>query len=226
MNRNTECLAFPAASLLICSPMASADSEQAVRPFGFPPLVEHALRLAASYHSPQARKGGAVPYITHPVGVALLLQRFGFDDDALIAAALLHDVVEDTPCTLDQLASRFPPEVVEAVAALSERKQDEHGSPRPWRDRKQEHIRQMGAAPWRARAVLLADKLHNLSSMQFDLDAGEAIWSRFHASRAEVLWYHRTIIVAACQDDPRLTPLADACHTLIDELTPPASGDC
>ncbi len=204
--------------------MASVDSERAAQPAGSPPLVERALRVAASYHHPQSRKGGTVPYITHPVGVALLLHRFGFGDDALVAAALLHDVIEDTPCTLDDLISRFPPEVVETVAALSERKHGPDGSPRPWRNRKQEHIEQIRAASWRARAVLLADKLHNLSSIQFDLDAGEEVWSRFHAPRAEVLWYHRTIIAAACQDDPRLSPLADACRAVLDELAPPASG--
>ncbi|MGD9853440.1 MAG: HD domain-containing protein [Planctomycetaceae bacterium] len=174
------------------------------------PLIERALRVAATHHQQQSRKGGAVPYITHPVAMALILQRFGFDDDELLAAALLHDVVEDTDCTLDELAAQFPPAVVETVAALSERKRDESGAPRPWRDRKLEHIEQIRSGPFAARVVALADKLHNLLSIQYDLAAGEDVWSRFNAPRADVLWYHRAMIEAASQDDPRLLPLANA----------------
>jgi (p)ppGpp synthase/HD superfamily hydrolase len=198
--------------------MLHAPSSEAARGRGYAPLVERALRVAATYHHPQSRKGGAVPYITHPVGMALLLQRFGFDDDELIAAALLHDVVEDTACTLEELAAQFPPRIVDTVAALSERKHDEDGLRRPWRDRKLEHIAHIKSAPLAVRVVALADKLHNLLSIRFDLDAGEDVWGRFNALRPDVEWYHRTMIDAACQEDSRLVPLADACREVLDTL--------
>jgi (p)ppGpp synthase/HD superfamily hydrolase len=150
--------------------------------------------------------------------MALLLQRFGFDNDELLAAALLHDVVEDTACTLADLAAAFPPAVVATVAALSERKHDQHGARRPWRDRKQEHIAHIRSAPFAARVVALADKLHNLLSVRYDLDVGEGVWARFNAPRSDIEWYHRTMIDAACQDDPRLAPLADACRDVLDTL--------
>lgn len=185
----------------------------------FSPLVERALRVAATFHLSQTRKGGSVPYITHPVAMALILQRFGFDEDVLIAAALLHDVVEDTPCTLDELATQFPPAVVEIVAALSERKLDERGEQRPWRDRKEEHIAHIQNAPFEARVVVLADKLHNLLSIQFDLEAGEDVWSRFNAPRRDVEWYNRMMIDAACQNDSRLAPLAEAARRIVDRLS-------
>ncbi len=141
----------------------------------------------------------------------MLLLRFGFDDDELLAAALLHDVVEDTECTLEELSLQFPPRVIDSVAALSEHKYDEQGVLRPWKHRKREHIEQIRSAPWSARAVLLADKLHNLTTMLFDLQSGEDLWDRFRAGREEVEWYHLAIIEAARQGDERLQPLADAC---------------
>jgi len=192
---------------------------RASSPSGFSPLVERALRVAAKFHHPQTRKGGTVPYITHPFAMALILQRFGFDDDAPLAAAPLHDVVEDTPCTLSDLTADFPPTVVDIVAALSERKLDEEGRKRPWRDRKQEHIEHIKTAPFPARVVVLADKLHNLSSIRFDLEAGADVWSRFNAPREDVEWYNQAMIDAASQDDPRLMPLAEACCGVLSGLT-------
>lgn len=189
------------------------------RPDSFSPLVERALRLAASYHLGQARKGGTVPYITHPCAMAILLQRFGFDDDELIAAALLHDVVEDTSCTLDDLTAEFPEAVVEIVAALSERKLDDEGAKRAWRDRKLEHIEHIKSASFPARIVVLADKLHNLMSIHYDLQAGEDVWSRFNAPQADVVWYNQAMIDAACQDDERLIPLANACRETLNILS-------
>lgn len=187
-------------------------------PAHWSPIVERALRIAATHHAPQSRKGSDIPYITHPFGVAMLLQRFGFDNDEILAAALLHDVVEDTEYTLDELASDFPPTVVETVASLSERKYDEQNIMRPWKDRKLEHIEQVKAASPTTRAIVLADKLHNLATMLFDLSAGQDMWSRFRAGREEVEWYHRTMIAAACQNDESLRPLADVCLKTLEDV--------
>ena len=190
------------------------------------PLIERALRIAATHHHSQTRKGGVIPYVTHPFGVAMLLQRFGFDDDELLAAALLHDVVEDTECTLDDLEREFPPSVVEIVASLSERKDDDQGQLRPWKERKLEHIAHVQAANLEARAIVLADKLHNLATMKIDLDSGQDVWSRFRADRNEVEWYHRTMIDAACQYDESLQPLANACRRMLDSIMKQPSADC
>ncbi len=98
----------------------------------FSPLVERALRIAARAHHGQNRKQTDCPYIAHPAAVALILQRAGFDDDAILAAAVLHDVVEDTDYSAEQLAADFPQPVPEYVAALTERKFDAAGEKRPW----------------------------------------------------------------------------------------------
>ena len=184
----------------------------------FRPLVERAMRFAAKAHRHHHRKGSDLPYITHPAGVAMLLLKAGIDDDEILAAALLHDVVEDTEHTLEMLAAVFPPRVVQLVAALTERKHDHDGRKRSWQDRKDEHLRHIAAEPWEARAIVLADKLHNLGSMVVDLEAGEDLWSRFSASPERVLWYHREMIAAAEQNDPRLSKLASECRTLIERF--------
>lgn len=173
------------------------------------------MRVAAHQHRDHHRKSSDLPYITHPSSVALILQRAGFDDDALIAAALLHDAVEDTDYEVDQLEKEFPPAVVEYVMVATERKLDDDGSKRTWRDRKTEHLEQVAAGPLPARALVLADKLHNLGSMLFDLTSGEDIWPRFGASKEEMLDYHRQMVARAAGEDEELQPLAEACRDLV-----------
>jgi (p)ppGpp synthase/HD superfamily hydrolase len=173
-------------------------------------LLERALRRAAVWHRDQVRKGADIPYVSHLAGVAILLARFGFDEE-VIAAGLLHDATEDTAATLDEIRDEFGPRVAEVVAACSEVKLDAHGRKRPWIDRKTDHLEALAAAPASARAVILADKLHNLLSIRADLADGLPIWSRFNADRDRVLWYYRrSIEVADRGDDLRLKPLADA----------------
>lgn len=190
----------------------------------FSNLIERALRVAATAHEGQYRKGSRLPYITHPVAVMLILEQAGFTDPHLLAAALLHDVVEDTVYTAGQLAAEFPAPIPEYVAALTERKHDADGAPRSWRNRKEEHLVHVAAAPLPARAIALADKLHNLSTILYDLEQGDslaardAIWSRFNAPRADLSWYYRFMIAAAEGSSPELAGLAADCHTLLAKL--------
>lgn len=185
----------------------------------FSPLVERAMRIAAQAHRHHHRKGSDLPYITHPAHAAMILLRAGIDDDEILAAALLHDVVEDTEHTLEMLAADFPPKVVQLVAAMTERKHDHDGRKRSWQERKDEHLRHIAAEPWEARAIVLADKLHNLGSMLVDLESGADLWSRFSASPDRVLWYHREMIAAAEQGESRLRVLADECRKMIERLS-------
>ena len=179
----------------------------------FSPLIEHAIRVAARAHRHDVRKGSDIPYLSHSASVALLLERVGISDDQILAAALLHDVVEDTAVTLEDLARDFPPPVVELVRGLSERKLDELGQTRPWRDRKVDHLAEFGV-----RAIALADKLHNLGTMVFDIEQGEPIWERFNASRDDILWYQQAMLKAADHGEPELVPLVAACLQFIERL--------
>jgi guanosine-3',5'-bis(diphosphate) 3'-pyrophosphohydrolase len=184
----------------------------------FSPLVERACRVAVISHQKQFRKGSELPYISHPVAVVLLLLRAGFDDDEVLAAALLHDVLEDTDYTPTQLRNEFPAQVCDWVEMLSERKLDANGKKNSWRDRKSEHIERVRIAPMECRAIVLADKLHNLGSMKYDFNNGDSVWERFNAGPKEVLKYHRDIVAAAESNATSLKPLANECQELINQL--------
>jgi guanosine-3',5'-bis(diphosphate) 3'-pyrophosphohydrolase len=179
--------------------------------------LERALRWAAVQHHSQERRGSQVPYFEHVVAVAMILDRLGFPEAVLIAG-LLHDVVEDTETPLEEVRSRFGNDVAEIVHYCSERKTDEQGEKRPWLDRKTEHLEHLEQAPLAARAVVLADKLHNLLSIQLDLHEGRPVWSSFNAGREQVLWYYRTMIDRYGQGDDRLETLAGACRQVLAEL--------
>jgi (p)ppGpp synthase/HD superfamily hydrolase len=145
------------------------------------------------------------------MGVALVLDRAGFDEPVVIAG-LLHDLVEDTPRTLTDVETRFGAAVAEMVGHCSEVKNDAAGQKRPWIDRKRDHLEVMAAAPTGARAVLLADKLHNLLSIELDLREGRPVWPSFHAERTQVLWYYGAAVERLATGDSRLETIAECCR--------------
>jgi hypothetical protein len=183
----------------------------------FSARLELAMRLAARWHQGQNRRGGGIPYVQHVFAVAMILERAGFPEDAVIAG-LLHDAIEDTPATIEEVRHHFGPEVADIVQHCSEVKVDPQGKVRPWIDRKRDHLAALASAPRLARAVILADKLHNLRSIAFDLRAGLPVWDMFHAPRDQVLWYYRASIKACEIGDPDLARLAEACRIALAEV--------
>jgi (p)ppGpp synthase/HD superfamily hydrolase len=152
----------------------------------YPPLLESALTFAARAHQGQVRKGTTTPYIVHPVGVMLTLQAAGESDPDLLAAALLHDTLEDAGVTAEALRDQFGPRVAEIVAGATE----PFARDDPWEDRKQHTVAFLRTAPRAIQLVAAADKLHNLSAMESDHAAhGEQLWDRFNRGRAEIAWY-------------------------------------
>jgi (p)ppGpp synthase/HD superfamily hydrolase len=125
------------------------------------PLVRDALQTAHRAHAGQVRNGsGGMAYVEHPRGVAELLAEQGLSDEAL-AAALLHDVVEDSELTVGELRGPFGATVAELVDVLSD---DE--SIEPYRERKREHRERVRAAAGDALTIYGADKLNNLASLR------------------------------------------------------------
>ncbi len=179
--------------------------------------LEKALRYASLRHREQRRRGSGVPYFQHVAAVGMILDRQGFVEDVVIAG-VLHDVVEDTDASLNDVSARFGPEVADLVATLSERKRDEQGQKRPWIDRKTEHLEVLDRASIEARAITLADKLHNLTSILQDLHEGRRIWDSFHADRRQVLWYYRSVIERCGTGEPRLEALADECRRILSDV--------
>ena len=181
-----------------------------------------ALRFAAEGHRDQVRRGSQVPYIVHPIAVARIVERAGFDE-ATVAAALLHDVVEDTPITLNDIGMKFSSTTAAIVAGCTEVKHDARGMPIPWEERKQAHLDRLRIkAPIGVRAVILADKLDNLRSIGLDLKAGRPVWDQFHGDRERILWYYAAMTITCDCGDSRVHHLAEACRR---ELEAVRTGD-
>jgi (p)ppGpp synthase/HD superfamily hydrolase len=157
------------------------------------PRFERALLFATRKHASQTRKGGAVPYISHLLGVAGLVLEAGGDEDLAIAA-LLHDVAEDCGGVpmLNQVRRRFGKRVAHIVEGCS----DAFTIPKPsWRERKEPYIRHLRTADADTRLVSVADKLYNARSIVTDYrELGEQIWERFQGKREGTLWYYRALL--------------------------------
>lgn len=172
----------------------------------FSAALDRALRLACEAHAGQNRKGSSLPYAQHLFAVALIIQRLGFDDE-VVQAAMLHDILEDTPITPARLELESGPTVAALVRCCTEVKLDENGQKRPWLARKQEHATRLATAPIEARAIALADKLHNLVSMNIEIAAGRHDWRHFNADRAAWIATTRQSIELISQAEPRDTRL-------------------
>ncbi|MBB5431964.1 GTP pyrophosphokinase [Nocardiopsis composta] len=126
-------------------------------------LIERAYEVAAHYHRDQKRKSGD-PYITHPLAVATILAELGMQEPTL-AAALLHDTVEDTPYTLDQLRADFGDEIAELVDGVTKLDKVKYGEAT-----QAETVRKMVVAMSRDIKVLvikLCDRLHNMRTLRY-----------------------------------------------------------
>jgi (p)ppGpp synthase/HD superfamily hydrolase len=139
------------------------------------PLVRDALETARVAHAGQIRNGsGGMPYIEHPMAVAELLAEHGSGDEVL-AAALLHDVVEDSYMTVEDLRQRFGGPPAALVDALSDDESIESYQPR-----KDEHRGRVAAAGGDALAIYGADKLTNIATLRRAYaDQGEAVAEEF-----------------------------------------------
>lgn len=139
------------------------------------PLVHAALAKARAAHEGQVRNGsGGMPYVEHPITVAARLEEHGFGDEVL-AAALLHDVVEDSGTTLEELREPFGAKVAGLVGALTDDEAIDS-----YRERKAEHRERVAAAPADALAIYGADKLTNVATLRDAYAAeGEAVREEF-----------------------------------------------
>lgn len=169
---------------------------------GYSDVINHAFAFAAKHHDQQVRKGTKLPYLTHPANVAVILTRYGQDEETVVAG-ILHDVVEDcvrdgfTSEMLEQrIGDKFGAEVLKTVLAVTYRRQDEDGVELSSSDKKADYLERLAAASERARWVCAADKLHNASSIVADLDRtmdAHSIWSRFGGGRAATVSWYRAV---------------------------------
>ena len=136
-------------------------------------VLEQAIIFAVQAHSGACRKGSQEPYILHPLEAAAIAATMT-DDPEVLAAAVLHDVVEDTPHTLEEIRQRFGQRVGDLVSAET------------WRIRKEEtieHLRRERRIE--VKIIVMGDKLSNLRAMhRAYLRWGDRLWDRFNQKDA------------------------------------------
>ena len=167
-----------------------------------------------------------MPVMSHLTNVALLVQRAGWDD-VTVAAAFLHDAIEDDnqygdTLRYEELHALMGEEVARRVRDVTELKCDDQGAFRNWQDRKEGYLSHLRTAPAGSLAISLADKLHNLWTMNQSLARGIDIFADgperrgLSAGPKRQLWYFNAVLdLSETHDDPRLHGLRTA---LRDEL--------
>lgn len=151
-------------------------------------MINKAIAFAVKAHEGQPRKGTEIPYIFHPLEVGMIVSRIT-DDEEVIAAAVLHDTVEDCDAvTLDDIRREFGDRVARIVGLESEDKD------KSWEERKAATVRSLKKEPMReAKIVALGDKLSNIRCFYADyIKLGDELWQRFNMKdkRMQGRYYH------------------------------------
>ena len=159
-------------------------------------LVSEAIEFAVKAHDGMRRKKSEVPYILHPMEAAVIVGTMTADQN-LIAAAALHDVVEDAEISIDEIEKRFGKRVRELVESETEDKRADLPPADTWRVRKEETLSALkNTDDIGVLMVWIGDKLANMRSIYRDWKVeGDAMWQRFNQKDVgEQAWYYRSII--------------------------------
>ena len=157
-------------------------------------LLDKAITFATSVHEGQLRKGTNIPYILHPLEAASIVGTMTTDDE-IIAAAVLHDVVEDTDTTIEEIEEFFGERIAYLVYSESENKRENLSANSTWKIRKQETLAHLKTAPVDVKMIALGDKLSNMRAIHRDYNTiGDEIWQRFNQTdKNEHHWYYQSI---------------------------------
>ena len=151
-------------------------------------MIFDAIEYAARAHREHYRKGTRIPYIIHPVSVAKILIEYDCAEE-IVVAGILHDTVEDTDVTLEEIRGSFGDKVAALVAAVSEPDKSD-----TWENRKRHTIECLKTAPLDVLILSCADKLDNIRSIKEDYERfGETVWKRFRRAKDSQQWYYQTL---------------------------------
>ena len=176
--------------------------------------IHNAIIFATLKHKSQKRKGTDIPYIVHPMEVMQILTACGCGED-VITAGILHDTLEDTDTTPEEIKENFGQKVLEIVQTESEDKS------KTWKERKQHTIDDLKEAEEGTQIVCLADKLSNLRSIYADFQTdGNKLWKRFNAPKENIKWYYESVVDALEKDFSSLEAWKE-----LKELTKTVFGD-
>ena len=180
-------------------------------------LFDHAVTFAVKAHSGTERRGKGFPYIVHLMEAVEIVATITPDQE-LLAAAMLHDTVEDTPITVADLRREFGERIASIVEAESDVRNEGESEAESWHRRKQEAIDRLTAAPLEAKIVALGDKLSNMRAIARDYaEIGDNLWKLFHVSeKEEHEWHYRGL--AHALKDLEVTPAYREFVYLIEEV--------
>lgn len=159
-------------------------------------LLDRAIMFAVQAHHNSERRGKGFPYIVHPMEAVEIVATITPDQE-LLAAAALHDTIEDTDVTVEQLRAEFGDRIANLVHAESDQINGElfngENEEETWHARKQAAIDRLAAAPHDAKIVALGDKLSNMRAIWRDYQVkGDELWKIFHCSdKAAHKWHYR-----------------------------------
>ncbi|HOX30072.1 MAG TPA: HD domain-containing protein [Candidatus Paceibacterota bacterium] len=152
-------------------------------------LVMTAASIAAFAHNDQKRKVDNTPYIFHPMAVAQKLACAGISDEAIIAAALVHDVLEDTDYSEDKLREELGDDAIDIVKTLTA------DNTLPWPEKKKKYAQNVKNGSAAVKMVALADKITNLENLlEAHKKQGKAVWDRFNAPREQKIRFEEEML--------------------------------
>lgn len=157
--------------------------------------VTKAIEFAAVAHDGMVRKKADTPYILHPLEAAVIVGTMTSDRD-VICAAVLHDVVEDTHVTIEEIEEKFGSRVRMLVEAETENKREDLPPESTWRIRKEESLNELASCNDTAVLMLwLGDKLSNMRSFyRISKTEGDSMWQSFNQKdKNQHKWYYTTI---------------------------------
>ena len=180
-------------------------------------MLPDAVAAAIRWHGDQRRKGKDVPYVAHLLGVASLVLEFGGTTDQAVAG-LLHDTLEDTDATVEDLAV-FGDDVVRIVVACTDAAEGEDRGAHTSAMRKRRYVEHFPTLDADAALVSACDKLHNLRDMVIDANSGafDDAWP-FNVTRDEQVEYYRSLVAATGRHPGVPASLVDEMQSLVDRL--------
>jgi myo-inositol-1(or 4)-monophosphatase len=155
-------------------------------------LLDRAIIFAVNAHHNTERRGKGFPYIVHPMEAVEIVATITPDQE-LLAAAALHDTIEDTDVTVEQIREAFGDRVADLVHAESDQFTEGVSEEDSWHDRKQAAITRLKNASRDAKIVAMGDKLSNMRAIYRDyMTKGDELWQIFHAKdKADHEWHYR-----------------------------------
>ena len=180
-------------------------------------LVDKAIIFATKAHHGTERRGKGFPYIVHPLEALSIVATITNEPD-LLAAAVLHDTIEDTEATYDELKDEFGEHVACLVAAETDVRTDGQGRNLSWRERKQRDLDYLRKSSREVKIVAIGDKLSNMRAIARDYRVkGDELWQMFRVKdKATHAWRYKGLRDALSELSD--TPAFHEFDTLVEEI--------